>query len=274
MNLKRGVRILTCDPISRLIEAETRNGEVISVNAYNYTPIFRWPIPGEKWMVREENGSWWLDGIYELQGSPEEMIQAEPGDAIISTGSGRILLNIGGQLSEGKVSGIRTVTVLPSFPVEGEEIDYQSTAMAEKGVRWRFRYNAKSFSPYKWEFVGGSQLRAGAAGAIETSSTVPVLLTGGPSIIVPLAGDYQITLRLYMQNEEAVLNEFHGEITGHGSVVSRVGRAVFDGGFEYGSDEISELSAGSVLTISVKNNSANKASYQAGTITIVPIRIG
>lgn len=68
LTLKRGVKILTCDPQTRLIEAETRNGEVISVNAYHYTPMFRWPIPGEKWVVKEENGSWYLDGIYEPQG--------------------------------------------------------------------------------------------------------------------------------------------------------------------------------------------------------------
>jgi hypothetical protein len=67
---KRGVKIITCNPATRLIEAETRNGEVITINAYNYTPTFRWPIPGERWMVSEENGSWYLDSIYEPQSVP------------------------------------------------------------------------------------------------------------------------------------------------------------------------------------------------------------
>lgn len=98
MNLKRGVKILTCDPEKRLIEAETRNGEVISVNAYYYNPTFRWPIPEEKWVVKEENGSWYLDGIYEPQGIPGETIQAKPGDAIISSSSGNVYKNVNGKL--------------------------------------------------------------------------------------------------------------------------------------------------------------------------------
>lgn len=104
MHLKRGVKILTCDPQTRTIEAETRNGEVISVNAYSYTPTFRWPIPGEKWVVKEENGSWYLDGIYEPQGVAGSEIQAEPGDAVISSSSGRLLLNQEGQLTQIKGS--------------------------------------------------------------------------------------------------------------------------------------------------------------------------
>ena len=67
MQLKQGVKIITCDTITNTIEAETRNGEVISVNAYHYSPTFRWPQPGEKWIVTEENGSWYLTGIYEQQ---------------------------------------------------------------------------------------------------------------------------------------------------------------------------------------------------------------
>lgn len=65
IHLKRGVKIITCDPASGTIEAETRNGEVVSVNAYAFNPTFRWPIEGEKWIIREENGSWFLDSIYE-----------------------------------------------------------------------------------------------------------------------------------------------------------------------------------------------------------------
>ena len=104
LQLKRGVKIITCDPSKRLIEAETRNGEVITVNAYSYTPMFRWPIPSEKWMVSEENGSWYLEGIYEPQGVPGEEVQAEPGDAVISSSSGRLLVNQEGKLTQIKAS--------------------------------------------------------------------------------------------------------------------------------------------------------------------------
>lgn len=104
LQLKRGVKIITCDPQKRLIEAETRNGEVITVNAYHYTPMFRWPIPGEKWIVKEENGSWYLEGIYEPQGEVGNELQAEPGDAVLSSSSGRLLMNQEGKLTEIKSS--------------------------------------------------------------------------------------------------------------------------------------------------------------------------
>jgi hypothetical protein len=98
ISLKRGVKILTCDPQQRLIEAETRNGEVITINAYYYTPIFRWPVPGEKWVVREENGSWFLEGIYETQTPKGKNTELEPGDVVISSASGRIIIDVEGQL--------------------------------------------------------------------------------------------------------------------------------------------------------------------------------
>jgi hypothetical protein len=116
INLKRGVKILTCDPSKRLIEAETRNGEVITVNAYAYTPMFRWPIPGEKWMVKEENGSWYLDGIYEPQGTEGSEVQAEPGDAVISSSSGRLLLNQEGKLTQIKNESQLSVTGYREIP--------------------------------------------------------------------------------------------------------------------------------------------------------------
>ncbi len=110
IHLKQGVQIITCDPPTGVIEAETRNGEVISINAYHQTPTFRWPVPGEKWMVTEENGSWFLDGIYEQQIPYEvktgEPTPVQPGDTVISTGSSVIWKNVGGALiplkNEGK----------------------------------------------------------------------------------------------------------------------------------------------------------------------------
>jgi hypothetical protein len=82
------------------------------------------------------------------------------------------------------------VTALPSAPVDGQEIYY---ATSQAGVIWHLRYNAASASAYKWEFVGGSELRqeqvtsdlmAGSGGWLEHPTNY------GPRITVPLAGDY------------------------------------------------------------------------------------
>jgi hypothetical protein len=88
------------------------------------------------------------------------------------------------------------VTSLPTSPVDGQVVDY--LADATNGVIWRFRYRAASSSAYKWELVGGTELeavvkRSSAENVIGTSSYA-ASTTPGPSITLPLAGDYDITL--------------------------------------------------------------------------------
>jgi hypothetical protein len=83
------------------------------------------------------------------------------------------------------------VTSLPSSPFDGQEVYYQ--ADAANGVLWHLRYRAASSSASKWEHVGGSALY----NAIETSQATSGsgyvdLATVGPSITIPLAGDYEL----------------------------------------------------------------------------------
>lgn len=67
---KRGVRIVTSDAAKQIIEGQTQRGEVTPINAFSFNPAFRWPIVGENWIVREENGSWYLESIWEQQTAP------------------------------------------------------------------------------------------------------------------------------------------------------------------------------------------------------------
>jgi hypothetical protein len=87
--------------------------------------------------------------------------------------------------------GIRTPlhTSLPASPPDGQEIRY--LADSANGIIWHLRYRAASPSAYKWEWVGGSWLRAevltsesGPAGALTDLATV------GPTVTAPLAGEY------------------------------------------------------------------------------------
>ena len=82
-------------------------------------------------------------------------------------------------------------TSLPGSPVDGQEIYY--AANATDGVIWHLRYRSGSSSSYKWEFLGGSPLRDAVATDQNTSSTTYTgLTTAGPSVTVPLAGDYEV----------------------------------------------------------------------------------
>lgn len=88
------------------------------------------------------------------------------------------------------------VTSLPSAPIDGQEIRY--VANATNGIIWNFRYRAASTSAYKWEFIGGPPLYAevgmGQADQNTSSSSYVALSTPGPSITLPLAGDYDVEI--------------------------------------------------------------------------------
>ena len=87
------------------------------------------------------------------------------------------------------VNTIATVTALPSSPVNGQEVYFQSATMATAGLAWHLRYNSASASAYKWECVGGPPLRTKIA-TQETGPGGPDLATIGPRLYAQLAGEY------------------------------------------------------------------------------------
>lgn len=78
-----------------------------------------------------------------------------------------------------------------ALPYDGQELYY--LADAANGIWWHFRYRAMSSSPYKWEFIGGSDLVHEVDDRQTTTSTSYVdLTTVGPTLTLPLAGVYDI----------------------------------------------------------------------------------
>lgn len=97
------------------------------------------------------------------------------------------------------------VTSLPSSPVDGQTVVY--AADATNGVMWTLRYRAASSSSYKWEFVGGPPLANDVlTQETTTSTTYTNLATTGPSLTVPLAGDYQLLFGCENYNNGANIN--------------------------------------------------------------------
>ena len=110
------------------------------------------------------------------------------------------------------------VTTLPSSPIDGQEVFYQSTTagtgggatatMESVGAVWHLRYRSASSSSYKWEAVGASPIIYGKADAVTdtiTSATFANLPTTGTaaSIVAALAGDYSVTLSAKMDSNTA-----------------------------------------------------------------------
>lgn len=85
-------------------------------------------------------------------------------------------------------------TTLPASPTDGQEYILVDS-VTNPSYQWRFRYNAGSASPHKWEFVGGTMLSAIVTTTeSRNATTYGDLATVGPQVTVPRAGEYQIEL--------------------------------------------------------------------------------
>lgn len=91
--------------------------------------------------------------------------------------------------------------------MDGQEVYY--AADAANGVNWHLRYRAGANGPYKWEFLGGSDLygfvnaicqRAGPFGYADPSSG-----PAGPFFNIPLAGDFLVNLSARMVQGSAAV---------------------------------------------------------------------
>lgn len=85
-------------------------------------------------------------------------------------------------------------TTLPAAPIDGQEhILVDSTT--NPTYQWRFRYNAGSTSPYKWEFGGGAAAVSEVAATDNIASAAYVALaTAGPAVALPRPGDYDVEI--------------------------------------------------------------------------------
>lgn len=80
------------------------------------------------------------------------------------------------------------VSSLPGSPVNGQECNY--LADSTNGVVWRLKYRTASS---KWHFIGGGSM-SHSVDASESRAVVALtwadLTTVGPTLTIPLAGDY------------------------------------------------------------------------------------
>jgi hypothetical protein len=114
--------------------------------------------------------------------SPGDVLRANSGTAAYNTIIGNVKV------------GHPLVSTLPASPDDGDTVYLQTAAMATAGIVWTFRYRAAA-GTYKWEFVGGPAWTAEIETSQNTASNnVPVdLATVGPSVTVPVAGEYVTT---------------------------------------------------------------------------------
>lgn len=87
-------------------------------------------------------------------------------------------------------TGVNFVTSLPTAPLDGQEIFYVADLNA--GIVWHLKYRNADPSEFKWMFLGGGCLYSKVDGN-SVVNTAGFSNFGGPSLILPLAGDYEVT---------------------------------------------------------------------------------
>ena len=167
------------------------------------------------------------------------------------------------------------LTALPAGPVDGQEILY--LADATLGIIWRFRYRTASASTYKWEFIGGTEFSAYTAGDV-TRPTGSVYADVGPSITVPLAGEYIAQTHAESWNDAAASGTLHGPAF---NAVAPVGgeqgeQATSNGGYVFTtrSPRIRKAIAASQIVSIYGAAYGSIGHFRNRRLTVIPARVG
>lgn len=169
------------------------------------------------------------------------------------------------------------VTALPGTPTDGQEVYY--LADATNGVVWHLRYRAASASAYKWEFVGGPPLFAEVATDETTSSTTyAALATAGPSVTVPLAGDYVVAIGKESSNSGSFNLDWMSFDIGATAAVDADGTVSHSPGANLWDSDHRErrktgLAAATAL-VSKYKTAAGTARFRSRWMRVTPVRVG
>ncbi len=177
------------------------------------------------------------------------------------------------------IRGQATVTSLPTTNLyDGREVYY--VADATNGVTWHLKYKS-SEATYKWHYVGGQALYA----AVETSQTKTAnsygnLATTGPSITLPLAGDYRLE---YGSNIEGATVDRHYATIKLGASAAGDDESISvaignPGGQSQGGDvsrilNITGRTAGEAMLMQYRTTLSSTATFVKRFITVLPVRV-
>jgi hypothetical protein len=174
-----------------------------------------------------------------------------------------------------------TVSTLPGEPVDGQEIVFQTTAMATGGVIWRFRYNAESASTHKWELQGGSALftAPSGGGSLATASVAFSATSSVVGLTIPLAGEYELEFgaRAYPFAQNQTMLVVPALSVGEASEASALEIDAAASVGNTGSRKLlaSTVSAGQVFTLYYKKSSSiAEAEFSRRWLSALPIRVG
>lgn len=171
------------------------------------------------------------------------------------------------------------VITLPATPVDQQECIY--VADTTNGIKWHFRYRAASASSFKWEAVGASTpLYSEVATDESTASTTYVdLATVGPSVTLPLAGDYVISFGGQVYNTTASIGIYVSAKLGAAAAtdangvtnVSPTASAILP---VWRSFRRTGFAASDVIKLQVRSVGAGTARFLNRSLEVQPLRVG
>jgi hypothetical protein len=173
------------------------------------------------------------------------------------------------------------VTTLPGSPTDGQEIYYG--ASPTNGVIWHLRYRSGATGSFKWEFIGGPSLASDlgypATGEQYTSSGTPGdLSTVGPSLTVPLAGQYDIRWGSRITPTSGASAGTVGVVLGGATTATIDLQCSFTGDAHYGASvsamSVQTLTAGIVAKLIYSSSAGQSVGFYNRSLRILPICVG
>lgn len=172
------------------------------------------------------------------------------------------------------------VTSLPKSPANGDQVIYDT---GTAGVRWVLVYDNSDGQTYPWLFIGGSALYAETITSETRANTAFGDLSGGatgPTITLPLAGDYDVSMGCQANNDTDSRGAMMSFAKGATAAVDADGIEIFQAGAtsitatNYRTKRHAALVGGDALTAKYRTTTGGTATFFDRSISAIPIRVG
>jgi hypothetical protein len=169
-------------------------------------------------------------------------------------------------------------TNLPGSPGDGQEAILVDN-IANPTYQWRFRYNAGSTSPYKWEFVGGieKELENGTSTGSMSQIYPTMNVTPGPTFTVPRAGIYLVRVCANGNNSSANNHAMIGVAINGTPLDQSIAYGVVAAASTYTALAkqalITATAAGDVIQFAYCAYPAGTAGFDRRSMSVTPVRV-
>lgn len=173
-----------------------------------------------------------------------------------------------------RVARVPSVTSLPAAVVATDGMEVYYTADDTNGIVWHLRYCAAE-TTYKWRYVGGAPLFAEVTTTeTTTSASYTDMTTTGPSLTVPLAGDYIVIIAANMYQTTGGLGYMSYAIGGTAAsdAESIAESSLATGIYGTHTRRKTGLAAGTALVAKYKTT-ANTLNANDRTMVVIPVRV-